>query len=81
MDWGEVKPAAHLYLVVGSQQMVQVRIKPHTEQVAEAARRTEERRIFRRNQVFGLLIVAAAVVAWTLLHTNPAWIFPAGWWR
>jgi hypothetical protein len=27
------------------------------------------------------LLVAAAILAWWLFHTNPAWIFPPGWWR
>jgi hypothetical protein len=27
------------------------------------------------------VIVAAAIVTWWLLHTNPSWIFPPGWWR
>jgi hypothetical protein len=57
------------------------RIKPHLEQQEGIARRTEQQRIFRRNQVFGLLIAAVLVIVWTLFHTNRAWIFPAGWWR
>lgn len=61
--------------------MVERRIKPHLQQEAEDARRAEQRRLYRRNQVFGLLIVASAVVAWWLFHTNPHWIFPPGWWR
>lgn len=61
--------------------MVETRIKPYAEQRAEEAARDEQRRIFRRNQVFGLLIVAVAICAWWLWHTNPKWIFPAGWWR
>jgi hypothetical protein len=61
--------------------MVEIRIKPHYEKVAEEERRTVQRRLYRRNQVFGLLLVALAILIWTLLHTNPAWIFPTGWWR
>jgi hypothetical protein len=61
--------------------MVETRIKPHREQVAEQERRIEQRRAFLRNQVFGLLMLAAAILAWWLWHTNPQWIFPAGWWR
>ncbi len=61
--------------------MVETRIKPYREQVAEQERREEQRRAFRRNQVFGLLMVAAAILVWWLLHTNPRWIFPPGWWR
>ncbi len=56
-------------------------IKPHLQQVEELARRVEQRRQFRRNQVFGLLIAAVLVILWTLFHTNRAWIFPTGWWR
>lgn len=61
--------------------MVERRIKPYLEQVAEAERRARQRLVFRRSQIFGLLIVAALVCLWTLLHTNPRWIFPADWWR
>lgn len=61
--------------------MVETRIKPYNEQQAEKAAREEQMRVFRRNQVFGLLIVAAAIVLWWLLRTNPKWIFPPGWWR
>jgi hypothetical protein len=61
--------------------MVQTRIKPYRQQVAEQTRRAEQTRLFRRNQVIGLLILAAAIVLWSLFHTNPAWIFPPGWWR
>ena len=61
--------------------MVNSRIKPHLQAVGERERRAEQRRLYRRNQVFGLLIVAAVIVAWWLFHTNPKWIFPPGWWR
>jgi hypothetical protein len=61
--------------------MVETRIKPYYQQVAEQARRAEQTRRYRRNQVFGLLIVAAAILIWWLFHTNPKWIFPPGWWR
>jgi hypothetical protein len=61
--------------------MVQTRIKPHLQAVAEKAQREEQRHVFLRNQVFGLLLVAAAIVLWWLFHTNPNWIFPPGWWR
>ena len=61
--------------------MVDLRIKAHHEQVGEDARRAEQRRLYRRNQSFGLLIVAAAIVVWWLFHTNPRWILPPGWWR
>jgi hypothetical protein len=61
--------------------MVESRIKPFKQQADERARRAEQRRIFRRNQAFGLLLVAAAILIWRLFHTNPTWIFPTGWWR
>ena len=61
--------------------MVETRIKPYREQVAEETRRAEQLRVYRRNQVFGVLLVATAICAWWLFHTNPKWIFPPGWWR
>lgn len=61
--------------------MVQTRIKPYFQQAAEQVRRGEQQRVFRRNQIFGLLLVAAAILVWWLFHTNPKWIFPPGWWR
>ena len=61
--------------------VVQTRIKPHAEQEAERARRAQQKLLYRRNQIFGLLIVAGLICLWWLLHTNPKWIFPAGWWR
>ncbi len=60
---------------------MKTRIQPYAEQAGEQQRRAEQRRLFRRNQTFGLLILAAFVCAWWLLHTNPKWIFPPGWWR
>lgn len=61
--------------------MVESRIKPYAQQSAEAERRAAQLRLYRRNQALGVLIVAATVLVWWLLHTNRAWIFPAGWWR
>jgi hypothetical protein len=61
--------------------MVQTRIKPYLQQVAEKERRVEQTRLYRRNQTFGVLMVAAAILAWWLFHTNPRWIFTPGWWR
>ncbi|MDR3792114.1 MAG: hypothetical protein P4L03_01920 [Terracidiphilus sp.] len=61
--------------------MVETRIKPYKQQQAEQKRRAQQLRRFRRNQLFGLLIVAALLCLWTLLHTNAQWIFPPGWWR
>jgi hypothetical protein len=61
--------------------MVETRIKPHQQQTEGYARRARQRRSFRRNQIFGMLIAAVLVILWTLLRTNRAWIFPTGWWR
>jgi hypothetical protein len=61
--------------------MVQTRIKPYLQQVAEMARRAEQTRVYRRNQTIGLVMVAAAILVLWLFHTNPKWIFPPGWWR
>ena len=61
--------------------MVQARIKPYDQQVAEQARRAEQTRVYQRNQALGLVLVAAAICLWWLFHTNPKWIFPPGWWR
>ncbi|HEY6490911.1 MAG: hypothetical protein WCC26_21580 [Terracidiphilus sp.] len=61
--------------------MVETRIKPYRDQVAEQERRAAQRRAFVRNQAIGLLILGALICLWWLLHTNPTWIFPPGWWR
>ena len=74
-------PAVRRMGIAARETMVETRIKPFNEQEAEQARRAEQRRVFRRNQVFGLVLVAAAICLWWLLHTNPKWIFPPGWWR
>jgi hypothetical protein len=61
--------------------MVETRIKPHHEQQAEQAQREEQRQTALRNQVLGMLLIAAGICTWWLFHTNPKWIFPPGWWR
>jgi len=61
--------------------VVQTRIKPYYQQIAEKTQREEQRRVFRQNQVFGLVLVAGAILLWGIFHTNPKWIFPQGWWR
>ncbi len=61
--------------------MAQTRSKPYVQEVTGQARREMQRAVYRRYQVFGLLLVAAAIVVWSLVHTNPKWIFPPGWWR
>ncbi len=47
---------------------------------AESPRQEQVRR-FRRAQIFGVLLVAAAILLAALLRTHPHWIFPQGWWR
>lgn len=61
--------------------MVETRIKPYQEQLAEQKRRSAQRRAFIRNQTIGLVLFAALICLWWLFHTNPKWIFPPGWWR
>jgi hypothetical protein len=61
--------------------MVERRIKPYFEEQAENQRRAVQTRTYRRNQVIGLLMVAAAILAFWLFRTNPKWILPPGWWR
>ena len=50
-------------------------------QQADGSARREQTRFFRRNQIFGVLLVAVAILLAALLRTNPRWIFPQGWWR
>jgi hypothetical protein len=61
--------------------MSALHIRPHLEQQAEQQARDRQQQLVRRNQVFGLLIIAALICAWWLFHTNPKWVFPTGWWR
>jgi hypothetical protein len=61
--------------------MVERRMRPYLEQVALRERREELRRLSRRNQALGLVLIAAAIFVWWLFHTRPGWIFPSGWWR
>ncbi|HLY42604.1 MAG TPA: hypothetical protein VKR52_15415 [Terracidiphilus sp.] len=61
--------------------MVESRIKSYSEQTAERERREAQRRATLCNEVWGMLLLAAIILAWWLVHTNPRWIFPPGWWR
>jgi hypothetical protein len=61
--------------------MVQTRIKPYSQQVAEKMRREEQLRLYRRYQIFGVMMLALAILLMWLLRTKPEWIFPPGWWR
>ena len=60
---------------------METRIRPYLEQKAAEERRAEQQRLFARNQALGLVLLALSVLGWWLVHTNPKWIFPAGWWR
>lgn len=44
-------------------------------------RRAQQQRLFHRNQMLGLLLLAAAVLAWGMLRAPHGWLFPPGWWR
>ena len=66
---------------LGSERVVETRIKPYFEEQAELVRREAQTRVFRRNQAIGLVLVAVAILVFWLFRTNPNWIFPPGWWR
>jgi hypothetical protein len=57
------------------------KLESYGAQQERIARRESQRRIFHRNQAIGLLLAAAAVLAYRLLHTPAGWLFPPGWWR
>lgn len=61
--------------------IVDTRIKPQAEREAGVERRAQQRRTYRRNQAFGLLMLAAAIVIFWLVRAPRGWAFPAGWWR
>ena len=61
--------------------MVDRWIKPYNVQKAEEEAREAQRRAAMRNQALGMVMLAAAALAWWLAHTNPGWVFPAGWWH
>ena len=56
-------------------------LKSYQAERERAERRAEQRRLFGRNQAIGLLLVAAAVLAWGMLRAPAGWLFPPGWWR
>lgn len=56
-------------------------LKSHAVQQERKARREAQRLQFTRNQAIGLLLAAAAVLAYRLLHTPSGWLFSPGWWR
>jgi hypothetical protein len=57
------------------------RLEPLSLQQDRQARRESQRRLFHRNQAFGLLLAAAAILVWRIAHTPSGWLFPPGWWR
>jgi hypothetical protein len=61
--------------------MVDRQIKAYKQQEAEEEAREAQRRTTLRNQAVGMVMLAAAALAWWLVHTRPGWIFPAGWWH
>jgi hypothetical protein len=56
-------------------------LKSYATELERTQRRAEQRRLFRRNQAIGLLLLAAAVLAWGMLRAPQGWLFPPGWWR
>ena len=48
---------------------------------ADETPRQKQMRRFRCYQVFGVLLMAGAILLAALLRTNPRWIFTPGWWR
>jgi hypothetical protein len=38
-------------------------------------------RAFRRNQVLGLVLFAAAILVWWYFHANKSWIWTPNWWK
>lgn len=56
--------------------MTETRIKPYQQQLAENERRARQRQIYRRNQVIGIIMLAAGILIWALFHTNPRSISP-----
>lgn len=61
--------------------MTRNRMEASLPQLDAKDRRALQLRSFRRNQIFGVLLLAAAILFAALLRTHPQWIFPPGWWR
>ena len=57
------------------------RIRPYLEQKDAEARRAEQTRLFRRNQVLGLVLFAAAILAWWYFRGDKSWIWTPNWWK
>jgi hypothetical protein len=57
------------------------RPQPQLDPSEAEARRAANLRAFRRNQVLGLILFGAAILAWWYFHANKSWIWTPGWWR
>ena len=57
------------------------RLDSHAAKQQRKASREAQTKTFRRNQAIGLLLFAAAILAYRLVHTPSGWLFPPGWWR
>ena len=49
---------------------------PNLEGRRKQANRDDQRKTFQRNQAFGLLLIAGAILAYRLLKTPSGWLFP-----
>ena len=65
----------------GGEQLMDNKLISYNVQQERQARREAQRLLFHRNQAIGLLLAAAGVLAYRLLHTPSGWLFPPGWWR
>jgi hypothetical protein len=54
---------------------------PQLDQTEAEARRATHLRAFRRNQALGLILFAAAILAWWYFHANKSWIWTPNWWK
>jgi hypothetical protein len=57
------------------------RLESYQIQQRRKSSREQQRRLFHRNQAIGLLLAAAAVLIYRMMHTPAGWLFPPGWWR
>jgi hypothetical protein len=55
--------------------------QPQLDPKEAEARRVAHLRAFRRNQVLGLVLFAAAILAWWYFHANKSWIWTPNWWK
>ncbi len=78
---GDILPRTPNYVRSPRENRLDFRLKSYEIEQERKARRDAQRRAFRRNQALGLLMLAAAVLTYRLMHTPSGWLFPAGWWR